>query len=127
MKKLVLLLLCTLAILSSCERSSVSEGRKLYKLYFRKALIDPDSFKVYDEAYKMVDAYEIDWAIDYGARNGGGAMTRHTVQFKTFGDRYIYIDGESYEKKDLERLTVKSNDDEVIELSDDELKQIYGD
>ena len=127
MKKLVLLLLCTLAILSSCERSSVTDGRKLYKLYFRKALIDPDSFKVYDEAYKFVDAYEIDWAIDYGARNGGGAMTRHTVQFKTFGGTYIHIDGEYYEKKDLERLTVKSNDDEVIELSDDELKQIYGD
>ena len=85
--------------LCSCENRYVSDGRDLYELYFNKVLKDPSSFKVYDEEY-TIDGASVNWKLDYGAKNGFGAMDREQVEFTT-SPNYISINGEMYNKEDL--------------------------
>lgn len=99
MKKVILLFILALPLFS-CENRYVSEGRTLYEMYFEKYLKDPSSFKVYDEKY-TIDGATVHWTLDYGAKNGFGAMDREQVEFETISD-YIFIDGKSYRKEDLE-------------------------
>lgn len=93
-------MLSTLFLLS-CEPSPVREGRKVYKAYFRKNLIDPESFKVYGEKYEITNDVRVEWTLDYGAKNRGGGMNRHEIKFTTVGT-HIRIDGWGYDLKDLE-------------------------
>lgn len=71
----------------------------MYEMYFDKYLKDPSSFKVYDEKYTL-DGVRVFWKLDYGAKNGFGAMDRKCVEFET-SPGYIFIDGNSYRKEDL--------------------------
>ena len=70
-------------------------------MYYYWILKDPDSFKVYSEKYKLVGDNDVEWTLDWGAKNGYGAMTRKIETFKTTKDWWIIIDGEMYLKKDL--------------------------
>ena len=88
MKKALLLLFATV-VMSACnnEPKAVSEGRELYRLYFQKTLLDPESLKIYSEKYDVDgDGIKVSWTIDYGAKNGYGAMDRETKEFTTIGD-----------------------------------------
>ena len=98
MRRLLFAISC-LVILWSCENKYVSSGRVLYKLYFDKVLKDPSSFKVYSEEY-TIDGASVNWKLDYGAKNGFGAMDREQVEFST-SPNYIFINGEMYNKEDL--------------------------
>lgn len=100
MKRLLYLLLF-LPLLFSCEPSSVREGRKVYKAYFKKKLIDPESFIVYGEKYEITNDVRVEWTLDYGAKNRGGGMNRHEIKFTTVGTS-LWIDGWSYSLEDLE-------------------------
>lgn len=100
MKKVLLLLLAT-AFLAACnnEPKAVSEGRELYQLYFKKILRDPKSLKIYNEKYEVHnDGIKVRWTIDYGAKNGYGAMDRATEEFTTIGDM-LFV-GEHYISKE---------------------------
>ena len=84
-----LLIFATTLFLTSCGREpkNVSEGRELYQLYFQKILRDPESLKIYGEKYEVdADGIKVSWTIDYGAKNGYGAMDRATKEFMTIGD-----------------------------------------
>ena len=105
-RNLLIAVFCLLAvsILSSCEPSAVRQGRDLYKAYFNKMLKDPSSFVVYDEKYEVSETnkYTVEWKLDYGAKNGWGAMDRETVEFTTVGDNLISFKyGKIYNKEDL--------------------------
>ena len=100
MRKIVVFIICTL-LLCACDPAPVRNGRKIYERYYRKVLNDPESFKVYSEHYNVVDGTEVQWTLDYGAKNGYGAMVRKTVTFTTLGEYYITIDGETYSRDDL--------------------------
>ena len=113
MKKILLLLTCTLLFCAcSQEPSSVRDGRKIYTKYFRYVLKDPDSFKVYSEKYAIKESkdtkdykennYWVEWTLDYGAKNSYGAMVRKDVSFKTYKALMIMIDGELYTSGDLQ-------------------------
>lgn len=80
-----LLIIVSALLLCSCEPSSVRQGRKLYEKYYKSILKDPESFKVYNEKYTRSGRYEVDWTIDYGARNSYGGMVRKTAHIKTVG------------------------------------------
>lgn len=99
MRKLLFATSC-LVVLCSCENKYVSSGRDLYELYFDKVLKDPSSFKVYSEEY-TIDGASVKWSLDYGAKNSFGSMEREQIEFETLPG-YIFIDGESYRKEDLE-------------------------
>ena len=99
MKKITLLFFFALTLLG-CENKYVSEGREMYEMYFDKFLKDPSSFKVYAEEY-TIDGASVKWSLDYGAKNSFGSMEREQVEFETLPG-YIFIDGESYRKEDLE-------------------------
>lgn len=87
--------------LSSCENRYVVHGRHLYELYFNKNLKDPSSFKVYNEKYTIEDnGITVNWELDYGAKNGFGAMDREQVEFTTTLD-YLFINGNMYKADDL--------------------------
>lgn len=103
MKKIILLLLLVILSLSfySCEDSAVSEGRKLYKAYFRHILKDPDSFVVYKEEYAKEGKSTVSWKLDFGAKNLLGGMTRETKEFKTVSNISIRIDDRTHNAKDL--------------------------
>ena len=83
----------------ACESESVLKGRNVYKAYFKKNLKDPESFVVYSEKYKENGA-EVEWEVDYGAKNEYGGMNRKTLRFSTIGNT-IWVDGWSYDLKDL--------------------------
>lgn len=105
MKKTLLFLACVL-LFCACEPQNVKQGRKIYNKYFHHVLIDPDSFKVYSEKYTVKESKEynenwVEWSLDYGAKNGYGAMTRKDVKFETYKDMMIKIDGEVYTSGDL--------------------------
>ena len=103
MKKVLLIIFAT-ALLTACnsEPKSVVEGRELYQLYFNKTLRDPASFKVYSEKYEISDdGLSVEWTIDYGAKNGYGAMDRATVTVKTIGDM-LFIDNHYISKDRLQ-------------------------
>lgn len=72
-----------LTLFCSCGQSDVYQGRKVYKAYFQKHLKDPESFKVYEEKYEVLDEHTVRWTLDYGAKNSWGAMERETVTFET--------------------------------------------
>lgn len=97
MKK-VFILFVTVLLFISCENSSVSGGRKLYKAYFNEILKDPNSFVVYEESYTQDEDYIVNWRLDYGAKNSLGGMVRKTVSFTTTPTS-IYIEGSCYERK----------------------------
>lgn len=106
-KSVFIMFVClfVVSILSSCEQTSVKQGRDLYKAYFHKMLKDPNSFVVYDEKYEVSpdSKYKVEWTLDYGAKNGWGAMDREVVEFTTVGDNLIsFKHGRIYDKEDLE-------------------------
>lgn len=96
---LVGLVIAISAISCRFEAKSVTEGRELYKLYFRKTLKDPESLKIYKEEYVNF-GISILWTIDYGARNSLGGMIRETVKIETYTDKVV-VDGYEYLVKDL--------------------------
>ena len=100
MKKFLIGLFCAIAF-TSCVDSAVSNGREIYQMYYKKFLKDPNSFVVYSEKYQKDGEFAINWTIDYGAKNGYGAMTRKTENFKTIG-KTIFIDGTHYTMSDLQ-------------------------
>ena len=68
MKKILLLMMAILLVsLSSCDES-VSNGRRIYKAYFKHILKDPDSFTVYDEKYTKDGEYTVNWVWRNGKR-----------------------------------------------------------
>lgn len=104
MKKIILFLAMSL-LFCACEPSAVRDGRRIYKAYFDYILKDPASFVVHSEEYEIQDGSKVHWKLDYGAKNGFGAMGRDYIEFTTFGDRMIDIDdlygGELYFRKDF--------------------------
>lgn len=101
-KSLMILAATTLLTACSKEPKSVVEGRELYQLYFQKTLRDPASLKIYSEKYEINDkGTEISWTIDYGAKNGYGAMDRATKEFKTIGD-ILFVDKHFINKEHLQ-------------------------
>ena len=100
MKKILLLMTAILLLsLSSCDESA-SNGRRIYKAYFKHILKDPGSFTVYDEKYTKDGEYTVNWKLDYGAKNSYDSMVREQVSFTTIGNS-IFIDGASYDVKDF--------------------------
>lgn len=101
MKKIVLVLLCSLALMS-CENSSVSEGRDIYMLYLKKIAKDPNSVKVYSEKYE-IDGAKVYWTLDVGAANSYGGMVRETIKIETVGKSHlINEDGKIITRSELE-------------------------
>lgn len=94
------LLLVGIFIITSCE-DSVSQGRKLWKMYYHHILNDPESFKIYDEKYTRDGDYSVNWTLDYGAKNSLGGMVRKTDTFSTVTDDMISIDGSIYFRDNL--------------------------
>lgn len=87
------------AISCSFEAKSVTEGRELYELYFKKTLKDPESLKIYEEKYVNL-GYYVEWTIDYGAKNSLGGMVRETIKIETYTEKVV-VDGYEYLVKDL--------------------------
>ena len=100
MKKFILLFF--IPLFTACEPAAVRSGRDMYKAYFKQALKDPESFKVYNEQYKIDKEYDgkIYWTLDYGAKNEYGGMVRKSKDFITI-HRSIHIDDRFYDYKDL--------------------------
>lgn len=97
MKKLLFISLAVLmAVLTACESRSVSNGRIAYENYFKQHLKDPASFTVYSETYQEDGKFEVNWTLDYGAKNSFGGMVRKTVKFKTLDREHIFFE-EGYE------------------------------
>lgn len=88
MKKFIAIIFFAI-LLSGCEPEAVLKGRHVYKEYYKKHLKDPDSFKVYEEKYEILDDGSVQWTLDYGAKNGWGAMDRETVTFKTTSTLFV--------------------------------------
>jgi len=104
MRKALLILFATVAM-AACnnEPKAVSDGRELYKLYFQKTLRDPESLKIYNEKYEVDGkGIEVSWTIDYGAKNGYGAMDRATKEFTTIGDM-LFVDNHYISKESLQQ------------------------
>lgn len=99
MKRIIFSLLAAL-LLCACQPQSVTDGRNVWKKYFHKVLTDPESMKIYEEKYVEIDDHTVQWTLDYGARNGFGAMVRKTVTFKTT-HHIIDIDGQLIDVRDL--------------------------
>lgn len=94
---LVLALSMFVALFASCEKSSVREGRKVYKDYFKEVLKDPSSLKVYSEKYELDGKWAVKWTLDIGAKNSYGAMVRSTYKIETFSDSpSLWVNGEHY-------------------------------
>lgn len=105
MKKFLLLLLIPV-LFCSCEPSQVRGGRKIYKAYFKHVLKDPSSLVIYRESYTLGDdEYEVNWELDYGAKNSYGGMVRSSIKFTTTSDIWIRVDplygGDSYSGREL--------------------------
>ncbi len=98
---LVGLVIVISAISCSFEAKSVTEGRELYKLYFKKVLKDPESLKIYDEKYVNLGDNVL-WTIDYGAKNSLGGMVRETIKIETYTE-IVVVDGHKYLVKDLKK------------------------
>lgn len=92
------LLFISLLGFSSCEDSKVSRGRDLYELYFDTFLKDPKSFVVYEEVY-TIKGGEVEWEVEYGAKNSFGAMSRERAFFSTTVLNEIHIDSRRYKKE----------------------------
>lgn len=91
------LMLCLSLMVFSCEPSAVRNGREAYKKYFEETLIDPESFKVYNEKYETdANGVKVVWTIDYGTKNRIGAMTRKEITLTTIG-KVVWADGRSYD------------------------------
>lgn len=104
MRKSLFILLATM-LLTACnsEPKCVSEGRELYQLYFQKTLRDPESLKIHSEKYEVDgDGIKVSWTIDYGAKNGYGAMDRATKKFMTIGDM-LFVDNHYISKERLQQ------------------------
>ena len=103
MKKLIIIIISCF-ILVGCEQEEVRQGRALYKAYFNKYLKDPESLRIYDEAFSVSqkDDNTVYWTIDYGAKNDYGAYVRRTVRFTTVCDAYIQFGENTYYTWDLD-------------------------
>lgn len=88
--------------LMSCEPENVTKGRKVYMEYFNSTLRDPESLKIYSEKVKKIDDYQYIFIVDYGAKNGYGAMNRKTITFETLGNHLTSVDGDSGEAIEFE-------------------------
>ena len=84
-------------IFISCEPSAVRKGRYAYEKYFEETLLDPESFKVYSEQYKIDSSgCKVFWTIDYGARNKFGGLVRKDFKFTTVG-KTLFTDSNIYD------------------------------
>lgn len=101
MKKIVLVLFCSLALMS-CENSAVREGRDIYMLYLKKTAKDPNSVKVYSEKYE-IDGTTVYWTLDVGGANSYGGMVRETIKIETIGKAFLKNeDGKIITRRELE-------------------------
>ncbi|MDQ6477843.1 hypothetical protein [Dyadobacter sp. LHD-138] len=93
MKKL-LLPFALLVLLSACENNDISTGRKIYEKYLQKTLKDPESLVIHEEKVELLKSPEVKFTVDYGAKNGFGAMNRSTMVFETHGSfDYLTVNG----------------------------------
>lgn len=104
MKRLLFFLIATL-MLTSCEPENVRNGRRIYKAYFDYILKDPESLEIHKEEYTIVGEREVEWKLDYSAKNGLGGRVRKDIEFTTNGGFYIKLSplygGDSYFWEDL--------------------------
>lgn len=83
MNKLFILLL--IPMLCSCVPDAVTKGRTAYKDYFSETLKDPTSLVIHKEEVIAKDELGATFVLDVGAKNGFGAMVRHTYTIQTIG------------------------------------------
>ena len=79
MKKCLLIVALILSVVMlSCESSNIRTARKMYREYIKSTLKDPHSLVYYEET--LVNEHrgsgEIEFYVDYGAKNSYGAMAR---------------------------------------------------
>lgn len=88
MKKIVLFLLLGILFIG-CESSE----RKAVNKYYEDRLKDPSSFVVYSfKPYdKKATTTEKTYILDYGAKNGFGAMDRETAIIEFEDDKIIFV------------------------------------
>jgi hypothetical protein len=94
MKKLLLISLLIVLFQNGCsnESENVRRGRKCYKRYLELVSNDPSSIKIYREEYKISEANgSVVWYLDYGAKNGYGAMMREFDTVITMHDKNIIL------------------------------------
>lgn len=95
--------LAAMLLTASCDPVPVRNGRSLYKQYYAKYLKDPSSFKIYKETFKQSSDIEVNWTLDYGAKNEYGGMVRKTVSFRTLGGSFIeFSNGDHFYNYQLE-------------------------
>lgn len=88
MKK-ILLLIVVVTCLIGCESSSIRDGRKAYKEYFKETLKDPESLKIYKEEIIYRGELDAKFKVEIGAKNSYGAYVRETYCFHTLGNKII--------------------------------------
>ncbi len=88
MKKLILLF--TPLLLLSCK----NEQEKAIDTYFAEHLNDPESFKIYSLKTVEDEGTMKKYILDYGAKNGYGAMTRETVYVTVIGDEVFRVENQ---------------------------------
>lgn len=104
MRKIVFILAFSL-LFSACEPVVVRQGRVIYKAYFDYILKDPESLEIHKEEYTIVNEREVEWKLDYSAKNSLGGRVREDIEFTTNGGFYIKLSplygGDSYFWEDL--------------------------
>jgi hypothetical protein len=94
-KHVVFALLLPFLLMAACEPSRIKESRKMYREYIKSTLKDPNSLVFYEE--KLIKEHkssgEIEFRVDYGARNSYGAMARtdHDIYVNVKED-YLIVD-----------------------------------
>lgn len=102
MRKIVLFLL--LGIL--CIGCGKSIEEKAIDKYYQDVLIDPKSFEIHSLKLKKEEDYLKVYELDYGAKNGFGAMSRETSIIEIIGDKVVSVDGKSVHLVDGKYITL---------------------
>lgn len=98
MKNIILLILISL-LFTSCK-TDIERARNNYKRYFNETLKDPNSLVIYHEEATF-DYYKDQYTfkVDYGAKNGYGAMTRSEITITAStkaNSQHVVADGKIY-------------------------------
>ena len=91
-----LVLFLIIITFASCESTSVSDGRRAYKSYFKEVLKDPESLRIYKEEILEKGDVTCKFRIDYGAKNSYGAYVRKTTIIEAIGSKVVRVDGEYF-------------------------------
>ena len=122
-KHVVFALLLPFLLMAACEPSRIKESRKMYREYIKSTLKDPNSLVFYEE--KLIKEHkssgEIEFYVDYGAKNSYGAMARmsHDVYVNVKED-YLIIDklfvGKAFGKFMPIPISDRKGKDEILEI-----------